>query len=154
MGGITSAHVGLVRKGSTHDQKESKVRVVLFLVKGVGEIACLLTLLVLVQEGDDALCVSAGLGVRGQSGESGVGVEFEEGGIEVLALHEVDLFGFDVNSEFSADRACIRIFWMCIPLFKSAYTAISAAAAQTEKPKVYKVGCRIEDPLGDEIGNR
>jgi len=40
----------------------------------------------------------------GQSRESGIGVELEEGGLEVLAIQEIDLLGLNIDAELSAER--------------------------------------------------
>ena len=55
-----------------------------------------------VQVGDDGLGVGVDVGASGQSGESGAGVELEEGGLEVLAVHEDDGLDLNVDRELSA----------------------------------------------------
>jgi len=57
-----------------------------------------------VQVRDDGLGIGVGGRTIGQSGESGIGVELEEGGLEVLAIQKVDLLGLNVDAELSAER--------------------------------------------------
>jgi len=57
-----------------------------------------------VQVGDNGLGIGVGGRSIGQSGESGIGVELEEGGLEVLAIQKVDLFGLNVDAELGAEK--------------------------------------------------
>ena len=57
-----------------------------------------------IQVGDNGLSIGVGGRPIGQSRESGIGVELEEGGLEVLAIQEVDLLGLNVDTELSAGR--------------------------------------------------
>jgi len=57
-----------------------------------------------VQVGDDGFGVSVDARTNGQSGESGVGVELEERGLEVIAIQEVDGLELNVNTELSTER--------------------------------------------------
>jgi len=55
-----------------------------------------------VQVGDDGFGIGVDVRASGQSRESGIGVELEEGGLEVLAIQKVDGFGLNVDAELSA----------------------------------------------------
>lgn len=61
-----------------------------------------------VQVGDDGRGVSVNAGADGQSRESGLGVELEEGGLEVLAVQEDDGLELDVDTELSAERGILE----------------------------------------------
>ena len=54
--------------------------------------------------GDNGSGIGIGGRTIGQSRESGIGVELEEGGLEVLAIQKVDLFGLNIDAELSAER--------------------------------------------------
>ena len=91
-----------MENGSTHSQKESKVRVVLVLVDKVSDVSCLSHggRGNRVQVGDDGFGVGIDVRASGQSGESGFGVEFEEGWLEVLAVQKVYGLKLDIDAEF------------------------------------------------------
>lgn len=58
-----------------------------------------------VQVGDDGLGIGVYGRPSGQSRKSGIGIEFEEGGFEVLAVQEVDGLKVNVDTELSTEKA-------------------------------------------------
>ena len=90
-----------MENGSTHSQKESKVRVVLVLVDKVSDVSRLSHggRGNRVQVGDDGFGVGIDVRASGQSGESGFWVEFEEGWLEVLAVQKVYDLKLDIDAE-------------------------------------------------------
>jgi hypothetical protein len=123
-------------KGWTYSQKESEVGVVLVLVENTSEDGWLSHRgrRNRIQVGDDCCCIGVYARANGQSGESGFGVKFEEGRLEVLSVNENDLFKFDVDVELSAEIRISAYVWYA--LYRNTHTAISATAAQTEWEKV------------------
>jgi hypothetical protein len=56
-----------------------------------------------VQVGDNGFSVGVNARANGQSGESALRVDLEEGGLEILATHEVDRLELDIGPEFSTE---------------------------------------------------
>jgi len=84
-------------------QKEGKVRVIFVLVNESSELGRLGNRGRgdRIQVGNDGRGVSVDVGTSGQSGESGFGVELEEGGLEVFAVHEADGLELNIDAELS-----------------------------------------------------
>ena len=81
--------------------------------------------------------VSVGFGADSQGRESSIGVELEEGGLEVRAAQEVNLLDVDFVGEIELGTGQdVRIYRSHLPPGEDTHTAISATAAQTEWPKV------------------
>lgn len=91
---------------STYRQKQGEVGVVLVFMDESSEVGRLGNLGGGngVQVRDDGLGVGVNARPNSQSRESGVGVELKEGRLEVLAVHEVDLLGLNVDAELGTER--------------------------------------------------
>ena len=117
---------------STYSQKEGKVRVVLGLMEDDGEVGRLghMGRGDRVQVGDDGLSVGVDARAIGQSGKSGIGVELEEGGLEVLAVQKVNLLGVNVDTELSAGRG-VRIDYL-YPMFGRFWEILTQRSRQRQ----------------------
>lgn len=93
--------------GCAYGQKQGKVRVVLVLMKEIGEPGWLRHWGGgdRVQIGDDRFGVGVDARANGQSGESGSGVELEEAGLKVPAVQEIDSLDFNVDAELGTEGA-------------------------------------------------
>jgi hypothetical protein len=91
---------------SAYGQKEGEVGVVLILMNEGGEVGCLGHRGGgdRVQVGNNRFGIGIDIGASGQGGESAIGVELEEGGLEVLAVDEADGLNFDIDGELLTER--------------------------------------------------